>query len=84
MANDIDLGKISIAPKGDWNDKTKVEYNDIWRYKNAKYLALQDSTGVVPTDDGIYWYELSSQGKGAYQQAVDNGYPEAKKNGFNL
>ena len=74
MANDIDLGKISIAPKGDWNDKTEVEYNDIWRYKNAKYLALQDSTGVVPTDDGIYWYELSSQGKGAYQQAVDNGF----------
>ena len=37
MANDIDLGKISIAPKGDWNDKTEVEYNDIWRYKNAKY-----------------------------------------------
>lgn len=74
MANDIDLGKISIAPKGDWNDKTEVEYNDIWRYKNAKYLALQDSTGVVPTDDGVYWYELSSQGKGAYQQAVDNGF----------
>ena len=74
MANDIDLGKISIAPKGDWNDKTEVEYNDIWRYKNAKYLALQDSTGVVPADDGVYWYELSSQGKSAYQQAVDNGF----------
>jgi len=74
MANDIDLGKISIAPKGDWNDKTEVEYNDIWCYKKAKYLALQDSTGVVPADDGVYWYELSSQGKNAYQQAVDNGF----------
>ena len=48
MANDIDLGKISITPRGDWNNKTEVEYNDIWRYKNAKYLALQDSTGVSP------------------------------------
>ena len=75
MANDIDLGKISITPRGDWNNKTEVEYNDIWRYKNAKYLALQDSTGVVPADDGVYWYELSSQGKSAYQQAVDNGFP---------
>ena len=33
MANDIDLGKISITPKGDWNNKTEVEYNDIWRIK---------------------------------------------------
>lgn len=74
MANDIDLGKISIAPKGDWNDKVQVEYNDIWRYGGAKYLAIQDSTGIVPSDDKVYWYELSSQGKSAYQQAVDNGY----------
>lgn len=79
MANDIDLGKISITPRGDWNNKTEVEYNDIWRYKNAKYLALQDSTGVVPADDGVYWYELSSQGKSAYQQAVDNGFPGSEE-----
>ena len=63
---------LDVYKRQDWNNKTEVEYNDIWRYKNAKYLALQDSTGVVPADDGVYWYELSSQGKSAYQQAVDN------------
>lgn len=83
MANDIDLGKISITPKGDWNNKTEVEYNDIWRYKNAKYLALQDSTGVVPADDGVYWYELSSQGKARISRQSTMAFPAAKKNGFN-
>lgn len=74
MDNDIDLGKISITPKGDWNDKVQVEYNDIWRYNGAKYLSIQDSTGIVPSDDGVYWYELSSQGESAYQLAVENGF----------
>ena len=74
MNRDIDLGKISLTPKGDWNLSVNVEYNDIWRYKEAKYLALQDSRGVEPLDDGDYWYELSSKGNSAYQEAVNNGY----------
>lgn len=74
METDVDLGKISIVPKGDWNDQEKVEYNDIWRYNSAKYLALKESQGVIPSDDKVYWYELSSQGKSAYQQAVEDGF----------
>ncbi len=74
METDVDLGKISIVPKGDWNDQEKVEYNDIWRYNSAKYLAIKESQGVIPSDDKVYWYELSSQGKSAYQQAVEDGF----------
>lgn len=74
MAQDIDLGKISITPKGSWTQTTAVEYNDIWKYKAGKFLALKDSIGIVPVDDGINWYELSTQGLSAYQVAQQEGY----------
>jgi len=74
MAEDIDLGKISLTPKGDWSTDAVVEYNDIWRYNKGKFLALKDSQGIVPIDDSEYWYKLSSEGDSAYELAVKNGY----------
>lgn len=74
MTNDIDLGKISITPKGVWSEIIQVEYNDIWKYLDGKYLALKDSFGITPSDDGVYWYELSTQGMSAYEIAVNEGY----------
>lgn len=74
MAQDIDLGKISIVPKGDWTEVVQVEYNDIWAYSNGKYLALRNSQGVTPSDDHVYWFQLSSAGKSAYVTAVENGF----------
>lgn len=56
MANEIDLGKVSITPvEQPWTDTATVEINDIWTYQDATYLALQNSVGVTPTDDKVYW-----------------------------
>lgn len=74
MAEDIDLGKISLTPKGTWNEETHVEFNDVWKYGIGKFLALKDSVGIAPSDDGVNWYELSSQGLSAYQMAVNEGF----------
>ena len=74
MAEDIDLGKISLTPKGTWNEETHVEFNDVWKYGIGKFLALKDSVGITPSDDGVNWYELSSQGLSAYQMAVNEGF----------
>lgn len=74
MADDIDLGKISLTPKGTWNEETHVEFNDVWKYGIGKFLALKDSVGITPSDDGVNWYELSSQGLSAYQMAVNEGF----------
>ncbi len=74
MAEDIDLGKISLTPKGTWNEETHVEFNDVWKYGIGKFLALKDSVGITPSDDGVNWYELSSQGLSAYQVAVNEGF----------
>ena len=74
MAEDIDLGKISLTPKGVWNEETHVEFNDVWKYGIGKFLALKDSVGIAPSDDGVNWYELSSQGLSAYQMAVNEGF----------
>ena len=55
MANEIDLGKVSITPvEQPWTDTATVEINDIWTYQDATYLALQNSVGVTPTDDKVY------------------------------
>lgn len=74
MAQDIDLGKISITPKGNWTADSVVEYNDIWAYGEGKFLALKDSVGIVPSDDRVNWFMLSMAGKSAYQIAVEGGY----------
>jgi hypothetical protein len=59
MANEIDLGKVSITPvEQPWTDTATVEINDIWTYQDATYLALQNSVGVTPTDDKVYWSKL--------------------------
>ncbi|MEI3482997.1 MAG: hypothetical protein V8Q69_12725 [Bacteroides caccae] len=42
-------------------------------------MALQITTGVIPADDRGILIQLSSQGKSAYQQAVDNGFPGSEK-----
>lgn len=70
-----DLGKVSITPKKEvWTSLQNVERNDIWRFGDGKYLALVDNPSIAPNDDGINWFQLSSNGKSAYQLAVDNGY----------
>ena len=58
MAENIDLGKISLTPKGTWNEETHVEFNDVWKYGIGKFLALKDSVGITPSDNGVNWYEL--------------------------
>ena len=55
MAEDIDLGKISLTPKGVWNDSVEVEFNDVWSWDGKKYLALQSSKGVIPQEDNIFY-----------------------------
>lgn len=75
MANEIDLGKVSITPvEQPWTDTATVEINDIWTYQDATYLALQNSVGVTPTDDKVYWSMLSKTGKSAYEAAVSEGF----------
>lgn len=75
MANEIDLGKVSITPvEQPWTDTATVEINDIWTYQDATYLALQNSVGVTPTDDKVYWSMLSKAGKSAYEAAVSEGF----------
>ena len=74
MAEDIDLGKISLTPKGVWNDSVEVEFNDVWSWDGKKYLALQSSKGVIPQEDNIYWFSLSTDNSihiGAIEDVTD-------------
>ena len=80
MANDIDLGKISITPRGDWNNKTEVEYNDIYNsyksYFNQTNKGTYSITGYIGTN-----FRLKEKARISRQSTM--AFPAAKKNGFN-
>lgn len=61
MANTV-LGKVSVVPKGDYSASTTYYALDIVGYNGGSYLAMQQITGVTPSNDGVNWMQLSGPG----------------------
>lgn len=61
MANTV-LGKVSVVPRGDYNASTTYYALDIVGYNGGSYLAMQQVTGVIPSNDGVNWMQLSGPG----------------------
>lgn len=61
MPQIIDLGKIRFFYRGDWNNSTSYELNDVVRYGGASYVykATTPSTGNNPNND-TYWDQMTS------------------------
>lgn len=53
----INLGRVSIVPKGTWSSSTSYKYLDLVYSGNKAYVALQASTNIVPTNT-TYWMLL--------------------------
>ena len=58
----MDLGKVSLTPKGEYNSLTQYTRLDLVYYLGSGYIALKDMTGVEPSDDKINWMLLVSKG----------------------
>lgn len=61
MPNTV-LGKVACTPKGDYSASTNYVVLDIVSYGGGSYMALKNVTGVTPSNDGVNWMQLSSQG----------------------
>lgn len=61
MPNTV-LGKVSVVPRGDYNASTTYYALDIVGYNGGSYLAMQQVTGVTPSNDGVNWMQLSGPG----------------------
>lgn len=61
MANTV-LGKVSVVPRGDYNASTTYYALDIVGYEGGSYLAMQQVTGVTPSNDQVNWMQLSGPG----------------------
>lgn len=67
----IDLGKIMVTPRGDYQDYVEYDRLDLVAYQGSSYIALKPVEGITPSDDGEYW---QLHGSGAYQCAKEAGY----------
>lgn len=55
------LGKVTITPKGEFNELTTYQKLDVVTYLGSSYMALQESTGNLPTDE-TYFQKLAEKG----------------------
>ena len=69
MSTTVNIGKIGIVPKGEWNNITTYEHLDLVIYDGLSYLAKQDvPANILPTNI-IYWQKLV---EGSNSDSVDN------------
>ena len=61
MANTV-LGKVSCVPRGNYSASATYYALDIVGYQGGSYLAMQEVTGVTPSNDQTNWMQLSGPG----------------------
>lgn len=61
MANTV-LGKVCPVPRGDYSATETYYALDIVGYQGGSYLAMQEVTGVTPSNDQTNWMQLSGPG----------------------
>lgn len=58
----INLGKVSLIPRGEYNATTEYKRLDIVTYQGSAYTVLKDVLGITPTDDKTNYLLLVSKG----------------------
>ena len=75
MANTV-LGKVSCVPRGDYSASATYHALDIVGYNGGSYLAMQEVTGVTPSNDQVNWMQLSGPGLPGKQGPKGDTGPE--------
>lgn len=61
-AEEIDLGKVGVTPKGNYDSTVDYEFLDVVTCDGCSYLCLKDCTGTEVTNTE-YWQLLAKQGE---------------------
>lgn len=72
MPNTV-LGKVSCVPKGEYSASESYTALDIVSYAGGSYLAMRPVIGVIPTDDGVTWMQLSKPGTDVRRIEITSG-----------
>lgn len=73
----IDLGKVAIAPKGDYNSNTTYERLDLVKANNSGYVSIKDGNKGHAVTDTTWWMcvvdgsEAQAQAQAASQAAAN-------------
>lgn len=73
----IDLGKVAIAPKGDYNSNTTYERLDLVKANNSGYVSIKDDNKGHAVTDTSWWMcvvdgsEAQAQAQAASQAAAN-------------
>jgi hypothetical protein len=61
MATTVNLGKVSVTPRGSYSPSAAYSRLDITNYGGSAFIALKDVQGITPVE-GEYWKLLVSKG----------------------
>lgn len=63
--NRVDIGKVMVTPKGDWDSAVSYEKLDLVFYEGSSYAAKEANVGVIPTADDSIWMLAAQAGSDA-------------------
>lgn len=61
MAQQTNIGKVSLTPRGAYSQSATYEALDIVTYNGSSYIVLQSATGITPPND-TYYQLIASKG----------------------
>lgn len=67
----IDLGKVSITPRGAYGNEVAYHYLDLVSYKGSSFLVLKDCTGITPAE-GEYYMVMAEKSKATAGESVSS------------
>lgn len=56
------IGKVALTPKGEYNSSSQYEPLDVMTHSGKAYVVLSDVKGVTPSNDGVNYQLLVSDG----------------------
>lgn len=67
----LNLGRVRMVPKGEWDAATAYIALDVVSYIGASFLAVQNVPAGTATSDASYWLPLAQSGVHAFATRAD-------------
>ena len=72
MSKTMNLGKVSVTPKGEWKESVAYDVLDIVSYNNSVWISKKANQGETPSGKSEYWY-LCVDNSAKIPEQLDSG-----------
>lgn len=69
----VNLGRVSLSPKGEYSPDVSYEFLDLISYQGSAYIVLKNVIGITPEDGNDYMLLVSKGDKGEQGQRGEKG-----------